>query len=142
MGARSYRIHLRRLPFLDCSSAMSASLNIVCMVLCGICIPVVRSIVRSRETAPLHSPETAESTAECSRRPGRLFLGLPRFPGYDIAPNGMPAYRRQSFWTHRAEMPAFLAIAPVGVPLRLSRMIHLTFDSSSFFIIRTLRLPI
>ena len=130
---RSYLTHLRCPLFLGCRSASISSDNILCMVLCGICSPVLSSMSSSSLTAPCSSAYLADSTVECSLRPGRPPAGLPRESEYEILPGFWDRYLAHSFLTHAAELPMRPPICALVIsPFAFWRTIHLTCDSLSF----------
>ena len=59
-----------------------------------------------------------------------------------ILPGSVYLYLAQSFLTRRVETFMVFAILEVVSPFCFCNMIHFTLDSSNFFIIRILRLPI
>ncbi len=81
-------------------------------------------------------------TADRSLLVGGPLGGLPVRAGNTICPSGTCLNRAHSFWTYRTV--TFMASAMIWflVPFLFSAAMYSTLDWSSFFITRTLRVPI
>ncbi len=86
--------------------------------------------------------QRAASTADRSALVGGPLGGLPMRSGNTILPSGVCLNRAHSFWTYRTVTFMASAMILFAAPSLFSAAMCSTLDWSSFFITRTLRLPI